>query len=347
MFYIKSIMQNAVNAKWWSIYDNKIRCELCPRYCLIGEGQPGFCYIRHNENGKLKTGGWERSTGIALDPIEKKPLYHVYPGKSILSLGTAGCNMGCRFCQNWEISKAALDNKFSIKYKTSEIIDEALALKDSSGNAGLAFTYNEPTIWAEWAYELAVYAKYHGLISVMVTNGYITKQAVKDIYHAIDAANIDLKSFSEKFYYRTTFSHLKPVLDAILWIKNEDTWIELTTLLIPGHNDSLKEIKELCRWVKEFCGDETPLHFTAFRPDYKMNHVPSTNFAALKKAFDIGKETGLKYVYTGNVPDEHTNSTYCPNCSNLLISRKWYRVNSSGLNYNFCKKCGFEIHGIF
>jgi len=340
-------MQKDIKAKWWTKQNGKILCELCPRACLIGDGQAGFCYLRYNDGGILKTRGWESSTGMAIDPIEKKPLYHVFPGKNILSLGTAGCNMGCRFCQNWEISKAHSDQRNSYRYKTKDIISKAYYLNQNSGNAGLAFTYNEPTIWAEWAYELAVAAKESGLISVMVTNGYITKQAVKDIYPVFDAANIDLKSFSEDFYYKKTFSHLKPVLDAILWIKAEGTWIELTTLLIPGHNDSPKEIKKLCRWVREYCGDETPLHFTAFHPDFKMMNTRSTPFAVLKKAYDIGKETGLKYVYSGNVLDERTGSTFCPGCSKLLIRRNWYYVENIALKGNKCDWCGHLVKGIF
>jgi len=303
--------------------------------------------VRYNEGGVLKTRGWERSTGLTLDPIEKKPLFHVFPGKNILSLGTAGCNMGCKFCQNWEISKAHDDDVFSRKYKTEDVVFHAYEIMEINSNTGLAFTYNEPTIWAEWAYELAVKAKEYDLISVMVTNAYITKQAVKDLYPVIDAANIDLKSFNDNFYYKTTFSHLKPVLDAIQWIKNEGTWIELTTLLIPGYNDSPSEIKELCSWVKEYCGDETPLHFTAFHPDYKMRNTPATPFETLKKAYDTGKSEGLKYVYTGNVYDEDTGSTYCPNCSNLLIRRNWYNVKVKGLKDNKCSSCGNEIKGIF
>ncbi len=336
-----------VEAKWWTKQGNKILCELCPRFCLIGEGQAGFCYLRYNEGGVLKTRGWERSTGIVLDPIEKKPLYHVYPSKKILSLGTAGCNMGCKYCQNWEISKAFNDDSVSSFYKTENIILRASELKKTSGNTGLAFTYNEPSIWAEWAYSLAVKAKEHGLISVMVTNAYITKQAVKYLYRVIDAVNIDLKSFTENFYYKMTLSHLAPVLDAILWIKNEGTWIEITTLIIPGHNDSSNEIKALCKWVENYCGYETPIHFTAFHPDYKMSNTPSTPFSTLRKAYDIGKSEGLKYVYTGNVFDEETGSTYCPGCSELLIRRNWYNVNIEGLRKNECASCGFKIKGIF
>jgi pyruvate formate lyase activating enzyme len=337
----------SVTAKWWSTQNGKILCELCPRNCLLGEGQAGFCYIRYNENSVLKTRGWERSTGLAIDPIEKKPLYHVFPGSKILSLGTAGCNMGCRFCQNWATSKAHDDDSVSKFYRTENVVYRAFEAMKTDNNIGIAFTYNEPTIWAEWAYELAVKAKEYGLISAMITNAYITKQAVKDLYPVIDAANIDLKSFSENFYYKTTFSHLKRVLDAILWIKNEGTWIELTTLLVPGHNDTAAEIKEICSWVKQYCGEETPLHFTAFHPDYKMSNTSSTPFSTLKRAYDIGKSEGLKYVYTGNVFDEATGSTYCPGCSDLLIKRDWFDIEITRLSSNKCSSCGYEIKGIF
>jgi pyruvate formate lyase activating enzyme len=334
-------------AKWWSPKGEKILCELCPRYCEIGDGQPGFCFIRYNDGGVLRTKGYGRSTGFALDPIEKKPLYHVYPTKKILSFGTAGCNMGCRFCQNWDISKAKDDERMSSIYHARQIVDDAYRLKQTSRNVGLAFTYNDPTIWAEWAYDLALLAKERGLISVMVTNGYMTKQSIKDVYPVIEAANIDLKSFTENFYFKQTFSHLKPVLDGILWIKNEGTWIELTTLLITGKNDSTNEIQELCSWVKQYCGDETPLHFSAFHPDFKMMDVPHTPLSTLLKAYDIAKSTGLKYVYTGNVFDEETGSTYCPSCNKLLIRRNWYDVEIKGLTGNKCKHCGYVIKGIF
>jgi pyruvate formate lyase activating enzyme len=315
---------------------------------MIGEGKTGFCYIRYNEGGILKTRGWERSTGLTLDPIEKKPLYHVFPGRKILSLGTAGCNMGCKFCQNWEISKAHDDDTISRNYKTEDVVQRAYDLKRTAGNAGLAFTYNEPTIWAEWAHELAVTAKEYGLICVMVTNAYITKQAIKDLYPAIDASNIDLKSFTDNFYYKTTFSHLKPVLDAILWIKAEGTWIELTTLLIPGHNDSPAEITELCKWVKNYCGDETPLHFTAFHPDYKMMEVPATPSRTLQEAASLAKAAGLKYVYTGNLHIDGGEDTICSKCKKAIIRRDWFEVTGYDLDHEGkCMHCGNPLDGRF
>jgi pyruvate formate lyase activating enzyme len=220
-------------------------------------------------------------------------------------------------------------------------------MKKSHNSTGLAFTYNEPTIWGEWVIELASLAKENDLISVMVTNGFITHEAVKDIYPLIDAANIDLKSFTDNFYYKVTLSHIQPVLDAILWIKNEGTWIELTNLIIPGQNDSPKEIKELTEWVYNYCGDDTPVHFTAFHPDYRMTDIPPTPFSTLQMAYDTAKETGLKYVYTGNIADDRTASTYCPSCSEMLVQRSWYDVKITGLDGNKCSNCGYEIKGIF
>lgn len=340
-------MSGTHEAKWWILKDEKILCELCPRYCKIGNGQAGFCFIRYNEGGELKTKGFGRTTGFALDPIEKKPLFHVYPSKKILSFGTAGCNMGCMFCQNWDISKARDDERMSDIVDSKYIISRACKMKNNMDNTGLAFTYNEPTIWGEWVFELASLAKKNDLLSVMVTNGYITHRAVKDIYPLIDAANIDLKSFTDYFYYKLTLSHIQPVLDAILWIKSEGTWVELTNLIIPGRNDSPEEIKELSEWVHYYCGDDTPVHFTAFHPDYKMTDVPPTPFSTLQMAYDTAKETGLKYVYTCNAADDETASTYCPSCSELLIKRSWYDIKITGLDGNKCSNCGYEIKGIF
>lgn len=342
-----TVNQDSVTARWWSRINGKVRCVLCPRFCVLDTSQHGFCYLRFNDGGTLKTRGYGRTTGLALDPIEKKPLYHVHPKKRILSLGTVGCNMGCKYCQNWDISKNKNEDALLLKISNQQLIDKAVELKRTSGNIGLAFTYNEPTIWGEWIIELSALARSRGMISVMVTNGYISKTAIHDVYRYIDAANIDLKSFSQDFYSRHTLSSLKPVLDAILLIKRTGTWIELTTLVIPGYNDSEKEIKELCSWVVKYCGNKTPVHFTAFHPDYRMTDVPPTPYATLKNAYNIGRETGLKYVYTGNVYDQFTGSTYCPDCNHVMIRRNWYDVELKGLQGNRCKYCGYKISGRF
>jgi pyruvate formate lyase activating enzyme len=344
---MSNLTENTKIAKWWSLKNGKAVCELCPRFCVIGEKQNGFCYLRFNEGGILKTKGFGRTTGFSLDPIEKKPLYHVLPRKRILSFGTVGCNMGCRYCQNWNISKARNDESVSVCSTSLQIIEKAYEMRRTSGNVGIAFTYNEPTIWAEWICELAALAKEYDLISVMVTNGYINKQAIREIYPLIDAANIDLKGFSENFYTKLTLSHLKPVLDAIIAIKHEGTWVELTTLLIPGYNDNERELSELSKWVVNNCGENTPLHFTAFHPDYKLTDAESTKLDSLKTAYKIARNAGLKYVYTGNVYDQFTGSTYCHGCGKVLIRRNWYDVELKGLIRNRCKYCGYRVAGIF
>lgn len=338
---------STLTAKWWKRENEKIICELCPRYCRLGKGQSGFCFLRYNDNGVLKTRGFGKISSLALDPIEKKPLYHFYPSKKILSLGTFGCNMGCKFCQNWDISKSMMDENNSYEYTSEKLISLAEEFKKRRENIGLAFTYNEPTIWAEWIMELSVKAKEHGLKTVIVTNAHITSQPINEVYQLIDAANIDLKSFNQSFYSKITLSHLKPVLDAISKIKEKETWIEITTLLIPGYNDSKNEITELSKWILQNCGADTPLHFSAFHPDYKMLDVRRTDFTALLKAFDIAKSIGLKYVYTGNVIDEFTGSTFCPNCSEILVRRNGYSVEVLNLEKDRCRKCSYKIAGVF
>ncbi len=332
-------------ARWWNTNERgKILCTLCPRYCEIGEGQPGFCYIRQNIKGKLYSLGYGRPTGFGIDPIEKKPLNHFFPGTSILSFGTAGCNLGCKFCQNWSISKAKLDDTNSIMATPEDVIQ--LAKKYSTPS--IAFTYNDPTIFGEYVIDISKIAREENIKSVMVTAGYIDKEARKDVYKFIDAANVDLKAFTETFYFKNTFSHLNDVLDTIVWLKNEtNVWIELTTLLIPDENDSEAEIKNECDWIINNLGDEVPLHFTAFHPDFKMRNKNSTPHTALITAKNIAESVGIKYCYVGNVHDVKNQSTYCPSCGSLLIERNWHTIKKVNLNKNKCGKCGNIIAGIF
>lgn len=332
-------------AKWWkSIERNKLLCTLCPRYCEIGEGQRGFCYIRQNIEGELYSIGYGRPTGFAIDPIEKKPLNHFFPGSSILSFGTAGCNLGCKFCQNWSISKAKLDDSNSIYASPEDVI----TLTKKHAAPSIAFTYNDPTIFGEYVIDISQIARQEGIYSVMVTSGYIEKEARKEVYKFIDAANVDLKGFTEKFYHKNTFSHLNDVLDTIIWLKHEtNIWIELTTLLIPDENDSDEEIKNECDWILNRIGDSVPLHFTAFHPDFKMTDKHPTAHSTLLKAKNIATELGIKYCYLGNVHDTNNQSTYCPNCNNLLIKRDWHSINVIGLTKDRCSKCGFTIPGVF
>ena len=336
---------NKVLAKWWEPTDNnKILCTLCPRYCKIGEGQPGFCYIRQNHQGKLYSIGYGKPTGFAIDSVEKKPLNHFLPGTSILSFGTAGCNLGCKFCQNWSMSKAKLDDMNSLDVSPEGVVE----LAKSYGTPSIAFTYNDPTIFGEYVIDISKTAREEGIKSVMVTAGYIDKEARKDVYKHIDAANVDLKGFTERFYWKNTISHLDEVLDTLVWLKNEtDVWFEITTLLIPDENDSPEEIKQECNWILTNLGDSVPLHFTAFHPDFKMLNKQGTPEKTLTTARNVAIEMGVKFCYVGNVHNKEGQTTYCPNCKEKLIKRDWHSVISNKINNGCCKNCGQKIEGVF
>lgn len=331
-------------AKWWRQEKNKILCTLCPRYCTLGDGQSGFCFIRKNIGGKLYSLGYGRPTGFAIDPIEKKPLNHFLPGSQILSFGTAGCNLGCKFCQNWTMSKARMDDNNSFYASPEDVVQLAKKHKVPS----IAFTYNDPTIFGEYVIDISKIAREEKIKSVMVTAGYIDKQARKDVYKYIDAANVDLKAFSETFYHNLTFSHLENILDTLLWLKNETgVWLEITTLLIPGENDSSDEIKRLIDWILINLGDAVPLHFTAFHPDFKLRDKPSTPPQTLFSARHMALQSGIKYCYTGNIHHPEGQTTFCSKCKTKLIERDWHTVLNTNLNGNKCINCGEEIDGIF
>lgn len=331
-------------AQWWQAEtDGRILCTLCPRYCRLGDDQAGFCYIRKNIGGKLYSLGYGKSTGFAMDPIEKKPLNHFLPGTKILSFGTAGCNLGCRFCQNWSISKAKLDDAGSLGANPEAVVE--LALRHNAPS--IAFTYNDPVIWGEFVIDISRLARERGLKSVMVTAGYITPEARPDVFRYIDAANVDLKAFTERFYHKVTFSHLAPVLDTLQWLKNEtEIWFEITNLMIPGENDDPQETQQLCDWVLEHLGDSVPLHFTAFHPDFKMIDKPRTPAATLRRARQIALSLGVKYCYVGNVFDDEGQTTTCPNCRRVLIRRSWHDLLEYNLVGNHCP-CGQQIPGQF
>ena len=339
---------NTVNmklAKWWEpVEGNKVLCTLCPRYCKIGEGQPGFCYIRQNHKGKLYSIGYGRPTGFAIDPVEKKPLNHFLPATSILSFGTAGCNLGCKFCQNWSISKAKLDELNSLGASPEDVI----RLAKQNNVPSIAFTYNDPTIFGEYVIDISKLAREEGIKTVMVTAGYIDKEARKDIYKYIDAANVDLKGFTERFYFKLTFSHLKDILDTLSWLKKETgVWFEITTLLIPDENDSPEEIQRECDWILNNLGDSVPIHFTAFHPDFKMQDREKTPVETVKTAREIAISSGIKYSYTGNVHNPEGQTTYCPGCGISLIKRDWHSVVTNKIDSGKCPKCGTTIAGVF
>ncbi|MGD9488756.1 MAG: AmmeMemoRadiSam system radical SAM enzyme [Calditrichaceae bacterium] len=331
-------------ANWWDELENgKVLCTLCPRYCKIGKGQSGFCFIRQNIDGKLYSAGYGRPTGFAVDPIEKKPLNHFFPGSSILSFGTAGCNLGCKFCQNWSMSKSRLDDLNAMNATPEQVVDLAIRRNVPS----IAYTYNDPTIFGEYVRDISRIGRDKGIKSVMVTSGYIDKEARKDVYKYIDAANVDLKAFTETFYHKLTFSHLGPVLDTLKWLRHEtDIWFEITTLLIPGENDSQDEIKKMCEWVLNNLGDEIPLHFTAFHPDFKMRDKNPTPPSTLKSARTLALSMGIKYCYVGNVHDSEGQTTYCPECHTTLIERDWHTVFRNKIQNGLCPECRTPIAGL-
>lgn len=337
--------ENFFVAKWWHKNEkNKIVCTLCPRYCQLGIGQKGFCYVRENIAGVLYSTGYGRPTGFAVDPIEKKPLFHFFPGSDILSFGTAGCNLGCKFCQNWHTSKAKIDETYSVNVTPKDVIDIAKKYNTKS----IAFTYNDPTIFGEFVIDVSKLARKEGIKTVMVTAGYIDKDARKEIYEFIDAANVDLKAFTEEFYFKYTYSHLNDVLDTIKWLKNEtNVWIELTTLLIPGLNDGKTEISAMCDWIIDNLGNSVPHHFTAFHPAFKLNDIPPTPPETLFMARNIALNKGLKYVYCGNIMHKESSTTFCPNCKKALIERGWHSLYTNNIVNGKCKYCNTQIDGVY
>jgi pyruvate formate lyase activating enzyme len=332
-------------ARYWEPEpDGRVRCTLCPRDCRLREGQAGFCFIRQNQGGRLITLGWGRSTGFAVDPVEKKPLNHYLPGSTVLSFGTAGCNLGCRFCQNWDISKAQLAERRSQEWDPARVVDLAV----ESGAPGIAFTYNDPVIWAEFAIDVAREARRRGLFTVLVTAGYVQERAREEIFAHMDATNVDLKAFTEGFYSKVTLSHLAPVLETLEWLaRKTQVWVEVTNLVIPGLNDAPEETRALADWMLEHMGAEVPLHFSAFHPDYKMLDRPPTPAATLTRARQIARAAGLRHVYTGNVHDPEGQSTFCPGCGEKVIERDWFAIRASRLRGSACAACGARIAGRF
>ncbi len=330
---------------WRRLADGRIRCELCPRFCRLREGQRGLCFVRARRGDRLVLETWGRASGFCIDPVEKKPLFHFLPGTPVLSFGTAGCNLACRFCQNWDISKARDLDRLQEAATPEEIAEAAAA----TGCRAVAYTYNDPVIFLEYALEVAASCRARGIRNVAVTAGYVRAEPRAEFFAAMDAANIDLKAFTEAFYRRICGGHLEPVLETIAHVAREtDCWLELTTLLIPGHNDSDAEIERLCAWVLEHAGADVPLHFTAFHPDWKMRDVPPTPPATLRRAREIARRVGLRFVYVGNVRDEEAESTFCPGCGARVIGRDRYRLTHWALTVEGrCRACGTRIPGVF
>ncbi len=325
--------------------DGRIQCDLCPRYCKLNEGQRGLCFVRARQDDQIVLTTYGRSSGFCIDPIEKKPLNHFYPGSSVLSFGTTGCNLFCRFCQNWDISKSREMDTLADVAAPDSIARAAHEL----GCQSVAFTYNDPVIFLEYAVDVAQACHERGIHSVAVTAGYINEEPRAEFYRYMDAANVDLKGFTEEFYQQLCSGHLQPILETLLYIKHEtDTWLEITTLLIPGQNDSTAELEELTQWVVENLGPDIPLHFSAFHPDYKMRDIPRTPAQTLTRARQIAMKNGVRYAYTGNVYDAEGGSTYCHNCGVRLIGRNWYNLSDWNLTEDGrCQMCGTPCAGHF
>jgi len=330
---------------WHTLADGRVQCDVCPRNCRMHEGQRGFCFVREVRDGGVALTSYGRASGFIIDPIEKKPLNHFYPGSSVLSFGTAGCNLGCKFCQNWDISKARQNDRLTESASPRGLASAA----QKAGARSIAFTYNDPVIFAEYAIDCAEAAREQGIKAVAVSAGYIGEQAREAFFRPMHAANIDLKAFNETFYEKLCFARLGPVLDTLRYLKHEtDVWLEVTTLLIPGHNDSEQEIAQLCEWFADNLGPDTPLHFTAFHPDFKLLDAPRTPEATLQRARQRALASGLAHVYTGNTHDPVGQSSYCAGCNRRVIERDGYTIGKFELDASgACRFCAHRMPGHF
>ncbi|MBI1902966.1 MAG: AmmeMemoRadiSam system radical SAM enzyme [Planctomycetia bacterium] len=340
-------LENVVPTKYWRrLEDGRIQCDVCPRFCKLHDGQRGFCFVRACQGGQIVLTTYGRSSGFCVDPIEKKPLNHFLPGTAVLSFGTAGCNLGCKFCQNWDISKSREIDTLADAASPETIARTAREL----GCRSVAFTYNDPVIFLEYAIDVAKACHAAGIKTVAVTAGEICGGGPREeLFRHMDAANVDLKGFTEEFYREICAGHLQPVLDTLKYLKQEtQVWFEITTLLIPGHNDTDAEIDAMTRWVATELGPDVPHHFTAFHPDFRMLDVPPTPAATLARAREIAMRNGLRYAYTGNVHDENGGSTFCHACQKLLVGRDWYTLTAWNLTDDGrCRSCGTPCAGVF
>lgn len=330
---------------WHTVEDGRVQCDICPRECKLNEGQRGLCFVRARKGGQVVLTTYGRSSGFCIDPVEKKPLNHFLPGTPILSFGTAGCNLTCKFCQNWDISKSRETDRLNDS-ATPEAIAAAAARLDCRS---VAFTYNDPVIFHEYAIDVAEACRERGIKTVAVTAGYVCADPRAEFYRHMDAANVDLKAFTEDFYRKVCSGELAAVLETLVYLKRETkVWFEITTLLIPGENDSEAEIEAETQWIAENLGPDVPLHFSAFHPDWKMLDKAATAPDSLTRARAIAVKNGLRYVYTGNVHDPAGASTYCYGCGGLLIERDWYELGRWNLDADgHCRSCGALCAGVF
>ena len=323
--------------------DKTVQCQLCPNFCVLPNGRKGLCGARMNVNGKLYTLVYGKPVAVHVDPIEKKPFSHFLPGTTAFSIATAGCNLGCIFCQNWQISQARPEETIHYNLSPEEIVKLAIKYESKS----IAYTYTEPTIFYEYMLDTAKLAKKKGIRNVMHTCGYINPEPLKELLKYMDAVNVDLKGFSEEFYQTMCKGRLQPVLETIKTVKRSGVWLEITNLVIPGKNDDPKTIRSMCLWIKENAGPDVPVYFSAFTPHYQLQNLPPTPVATLEMAYKIGKEAGLNYVYIGNVYGHTKEHTYCPKCGKILIERLGFAVLSNNIVSGKCKFCGYKVPGVW
>jgi pyruvate formate lyase activating enzyme len=343
--YNKGMDGSVVPTRYWrALDDGRVQCDLCPRACKLHEGQQGLCFVRACEGREIVLTTYGLSSGFAVDPIEKKPLSHFLPGTPVLSFGTAGCNLACKFCQNWDMSKSREMHTLADAASPEQLARAAVEM----GCRSIAYTYNDPVIFHEYAIDVARACRERDVRSVAVTAGYVCPEPRAEFFAEMDAANIDLKCFSEDFYYKLCGAHLQDVLETLLYVHRETkVWLELTTLLIPGQNDSPAELEAMCQWVVENLGPDVPHHFTAFHPDWKMRDIPATPVQTLVRAREIALAAGIRYAYTGNVHDGAGNSTWCHHCGHLLIERDWYEMGRWQLTEDgACSHCATPVAGV-
>ena len=338
--------ENLHEAKFWKVLaGGRVQCELCPNNCILSEGQRGLCKVRENRNGKLYSLVYGKPVSINVDPIEKKPFYHFLPSTKAYSLATAGCNLSCKFCQNWDIAQRFPEDLRSYDMAPEKVVEEAI----KAGAESIAFTYNEPTVWYEYMYDIAKLAKEKGLRAVLVTAGYINPEPFKELLEVLDAVRIDLKAFNEKFYNEIVGGKLEPVKESIKIAYHSGTWLEIIALIVPGYNDKEEEIREMCQWINDELSPDVPIHFLRFHPDYRMKDLPATPIETLKKAREICQEVGLNYVYAGNIPEDiEANSTLCPDNDKPLIVRKGFFVTENKLDKKgLSPDCPTKIPGVW